>query len=475
MRAVQTLWTANKDLLKDSFGWKHPQYNLMSWALSCLTLRKHYDDVVLNTDSKGYAIFHNHLKLPYSEIIVQYDNMNCHRDFWAYTKLFTYSIQDKPFIHVDGDVYLPNGISEKIESGALIAQNAEIGTAYYKKMVDHILNQPISIPKLLLEEMKKDSVSSYNAGVLGGNDLKFIKEYCRAAFNFIENNRLRYAEDWVANVNYNILFEQILFHCLVKKKKTEVSTIIDHRINDNGYSYNEFCDFYTFDSNKLMHIIGGHKQNERICELLSRTLLNKYPEYYHRIIELFPENNKRLGKCKNKYIALNPLTKMQESLAQYKDFLDKSFLQWSDISQDELLDQEKKSYNYFSFLNNTKKKRALIKLKTNPHLFIFQIPENWDYMTKDFMKNRVSKDFAFYKFDIACIPTLLHDGYKEVPINDIHYNILVLLGKQRTFTSLLSKIKKCFPEEIRNNNAKIYQSVLLSLEYLFYYKLIYIE
>ena len=37
--------------MKHSFGWIHPEYNLMSWALSCLSLMEHYDEVELYTDS----------------------------------------------------------------------------------------------------------------------------------------------------------------------------------------------------------------------------------------------------------------------------------------------------------------------------------------------------------------------------------------------------------------------------------------
>ena len=45
MKIIQTFWTAGQDPLKHSFGWIHPEYNLMSWALSCLSLREHYDEV----------------------------------------------------------------------------------------------------------------------------------------------------------------------------------------------------------------------------------------------------------------------------------------------------------------------------------------------------------------------------------------------------------------------------------------------
>ena len=53
MKFIQTFWSAGLDPLKHGFGWSHPEYNLMSWALSCLSLRRHYDHVVLYTDSIG--------------------------------------------------------------------------------------------------------------------------------------------------------------------------------------------------------------------------------------------------------------------------------------------------------------------------------------------------------------------------------------------------------------------------------------
>lgn len=471
MRAVQTLWTGNKNLLKDSFGWIHPQYNLMSWALSCLSLKEHYEDVVLYTDFDGYTMFHDYLKLPYKDIIVQYEGLNCHQELWAYSKLFTYSLQEKPFIHVDGDVYLPHRLPKDIETGGLIAQNAEIGTSYYKHMVNEIMIRPIAIPDLLLEEMKKDSVSSYNAGVLGGNDLDFIREYCQTAFEFIENNQLRNVDGKAANVNCNILFEQILFHCLVEAKNKKVSTVIDHSINDNGYSYNEFCDFYSFDTNKLMHIIGGHKRNERICELLSRTLLDKYPEYYERIIKLFPSEHKRLDK---NITIQNPLFEIQNNIRQYEDFLNKEFQRWNKKTYKTLFEQEQKVSNYFQFLKDPVEKQEIRTINRNPYLFIYET-KGWDIETRSLMKNRLSGQHKSGHFDIACIPSLLHNGCKEVIINDLCYNILELLQKPQNLYSLSKELKPYLPVDIRENKEFTQNLILQTLEYLFYNKLIYIE
>ncbi len=77
MRIVQTFWTAGQDPLKHAFGWLHPEYNLMSWALSCLSLREHYDEVALYTDSEGKRILIDKLHLPYTEENVVFDDFPC--------------------------------------------------------------------------------------------------------------------------------------------------------------------------------------------------------------------------------------------------------------------------------------------------------------------------------------------------------------------------------------------------------------
>ena len=96
MKIVQTFWHGNNSLLDNSFGWMNPQYHLMSWALSCLSLKDNYQNIVLYTDSHGYEIFAEQLKLPYTDIIIQYDNLTCPEPHWAYPKLLTYSLQKEP-------------------------------------------------------------------------------------------------------------------------------------------------------------------------------------------------------------------------------------------------------------------------------------------------------------------------------------------------------------------------------------------
>lgn len=463
MRVVQTFWSGGKDPLTNSFGWLTPQHHFMAWALSCLELRKNYDEVFLYTDSAGYAVFAEKLSLPYSKIIIQYDDVECHPSHWAYTKLLTYSLQNEPFIHVDGDVFLPKRLKPSIESADLIAQNWEIGTAAcYGNMMNNIKEKTSTVlPQFLSNVITANSIPSYNAGVIGGNDLDFIKEYCNRAFQFIEMNNLRDPNPNEVEVIHNILFEQILFAALVKEKGKKVATVLDHSIGDNKYSYDEFCDFYKFEDTDLMHVIGGHKKNKRVCELLERVLLQKYPEYYSRIVNLFADTHKRIGK---NYIPDN-------SYHDYCTFLEELLHKWENVSNEELLELEKMSTQYFKFIREKARKKLKYKLKCNPYLEIYENSKDWPEETKNMIRNRIGTDFKAANFDIACIPILLNKGYKEVLIDDWAYNILVILENEHRFDAMLDKLD-LYIDNAKNKPTE--WAVDKVVEYLLYHKLIYV-
>lgn len=346
-------------------------------------------------------------------------------------------------------------------------------------MMNRIMANPVIMPDYLLADVEKDSIPSYNAGVIGGNDLNFIKKYCQAAFDFININRLNDVNNKAISVNYNILFEQILFCSLSEKMNKTVSTVINLSINDKGYTYTDFCNFYSFDKYDLMHIIGGHKRNKRVCELLSRTLLNKYPEYYKKIVELFTEEHTRLSSNNEKNASVTHIEKEEPmspyNIEDYESRLNTLSLQWKNISNKELFNLEEKSCNYFQFLNSPKEDRLTTVLKKNPYLSIYDIPDNWSSETKQYIKERIFEKFDKEKFDIVLIPELLYKGYKEVLIDDICYNILSLLHEEKTLNQLLDDLKPTFPLKLRDYETHIYNVAIKALEYLFYNKLIYID
>ncbi|MDR2954107.1 MAG: hypothetical protein LBV43_03400 [Prevotella sp.] len=478
MRIVQTFWSGGKNPINDGFGWLKPRYNLMSWALSCLSLRKQYDEVVLYTDSTGYDILINQLKLPYTDVIIEYDNLNCNPTLWAYPKVLTYSLQEKPFIHVDGDVFISRKFRPEIEFADLVSQNRETGTPYYKGMMEAIRREQVNIPEFLDEELIKDSISSYNAGIIGGNDLEFIKEYCDTAFKYIKDNHLDGREGMF--INHNILFEQILFYALTKQySEKRVTTVLDFSVNDNGYTYNDFCDLSKFEnSTKFLHILGGHKRNEKTCSLLGRVLLKQYPEYFFRIINLTPDFHKRFY-LKNSDFTISKLCNQDDivpksEVKKYDIFLQHLSVEWNKIPNKELIDLDIQSCNYFKFLNDSGKDKLSTIIRINPYINLYESSLKCSLENKLHLKKQINPDFYTNTFDIACIPDLLDNGYKEVLIDDLSYNILQILEEERTFSDLLKMLEVCFGSiDISKNYDTYYMQICSKLEYLFFHKLIY--
>ena len=468
MKAIQTFWTCGRSLLEHNFWWYNPQCHLMSWALSCLSLHENYDEVILYTDVNGYKVFGELLQLPYTDIIVQYEGLSCPEPHWAYPKMLTYSLQQEPFIHVDGDVFLPFRLNPGIESAGLIAQNREKGSDYYKSIMNDVLRRNLILPGYLREALMRESIPSYNAGVLGGNDLYFLHEYCQIAFRIMEENRLLESCNSKVCVNNNILLEQILFAVLAEVRHRSVATVIEGSVRDNGYSYGCFCNFYKYDFTQLMHLIGGHKRNPRVCDMLGKILLDKYPEYYRRIVALFPQNNLRF---QNETLHIStPDMSVQMCIAHYQDYLCSLFSSWNDLKTEELYLLEKRLSAYPHFLNAKVEVQKTFVIGKNPYLSLFEIPSFWPEEAGATLRKRINPGRADCPdvSDIVCIPCLLGKGYKELLISDLCYNILILLNVEMSFGDLYDRLRFCFSPDVRDNEESVYRMVMTEIEYLCY-------
>lgn len=103
----------------------------MSWALSCMSLRERFGKVTLYTDSRGVRMLIDRLGLPYDEVVVCFDGFDCLTCHWALAKVKTYSMKAEPFVHIDGDIYLPRPLPGVVAGARLVAQNKERCTDYY--------------------------------------------------------------------------------------------------------------------------------------------------------------------------------------------------------------------------------------------------------------------------------------------------------------------------------------------------------
>jgi hypothetical protein len=182
IKIIQTYWT--KPVMADSSfvegrnigRWLSLRYNCASWMYSCLKLSQFYN-VELYTDKIRYELLIEKLNLPYTNVHVCLDDLNdIPVQMWALSKLYTYSLQTEPFLHIDGDVYIWDRFASEIENAELVVQHIERekNRHYYRDALRFMQNNDFKIHTSLsgLIETEKPIIS-VNAGILGGHDIAY--------------------------------------------------------------------------------------------------------------------------------------------------------------------------------------------------------------------------------------------------------------------------------------------------------------
>lgn len=294
MKIVQTFWSAPSRPGSSQIdmggrmagGWLSERYHAISWTLSCLKFRQFYPRVELYTDSDGSAWLADKLGLPYTDVHQELNVLD-HYDhlLWALPKLYVYGLQDEPFIHADGDVFIWKRFDPAFERSGLLAQNFESNHFYYELILGQIAQELPFVPaciKGLLQPGTK--IRSLNAGIVGGCDTDFYRSYVRQAFEFVDRN-LPYLKNIDIGM-FNTVFEQLLLYRLAEEQGVTIHTAFE----DSGASFDQVISVNTIPMlNHYVHTIGVSKQNPLVCLELEARLKYEFPDYHRRIAGLYRE------------------------------------------------------------------------------------------------------------------------------------------------------------------------------------------
>lgn len=421
MKIIQTFWSSGRNPLEHSFGWPHAEYNLMSWTLSCLSLREHFDQVELYTDKRGYEVLIEKLHLPYTQVHVIYDDNLCLPQHWAYAKIKTYSLQTEPFLHIDGDMYFPKPIPQEILGAGLVAQNREIGTSYYQGMMNRVLAHPeFKLPQFIQETLDNGTIASYNMGIFGGNDIDFIRRYCQEVFAFFEANHMNDASVEYSNEECNVFFEQIFLAAMVDKEKKEVKGVLPHPVMDNGYFYKDICYLKEYDTNLFCHVLGGLKRDFNICRLLAKKTLALHSSYYWNIRNCFHHQ-------RSNYIILDKET---TEIHRYKSFVWNHIIKWSCIDNEAIKAEEELAAKGLNFTSRFDTRELDFHIKKATYMSIFEVNENISNDDTNLLRARFScPDYAQLKY--IAITHLSHKiGYNEIRLTKDEHLIISTLGEK---------------------------------------------
>ncbi|HTI07493.1 MAG TPA: DUF6734 family protein [Puia sp.] len=293
MKIIQSFWT--KPILAENVntggsrmngGWPHRMLNYCSWAMSCLQLRTFYDSVELVTDRLGKEILIDALQLPYSKVHVELDSLHAvHHGLWSIGKLYAYGMQKEPFIHVDNDVFIWADFGAELCRGDVIAQNVQYETSSYSNTFQDILKTFPCIPEYLRQYDGMKFVPCINAGILGGNDIEFIKKYVNEALTFIEDNKCQIIDrlSYTDFEDVNVICEQVMLSAFATAKEKKITCLFpDHKDVPDGIGV-----FHEARNNQqFVHCLGGYKKLRIVYAGLENRLRAAFPFYYKRITDL---------------------------------------------------------------------------------------------------------------------------------------------------------------------------------------------
>ena len=293
-------------------------------------------------------------------------------------------------------------------------------------------------------------------GIFGGNDVDFIHEYCDEALRFVRDNDINNASLPHLRVVCNIFFEQIILAAFADLKKREVASVLGRDVKDEGYSGFEFCDLAYYEQRAFFHLLGGHKRNPYNCDMIGKTLLRLYPEYYKRIVKMFPSLNKRFGALESEPART---ISIERCIARYEDFRGGLENEWHDMPVSRLVGLERQTAQFVRFCMASDEQRKELRLAVHPELHTFGIPEEWPPQAAEIIKRRLGCDPKLPLTALAFIPVLLGDGIKETPLTELHCHMIAFLsGKRVSYEELEEKVLSHFgvTTEIPNNSVELF-------------------
>lgn len=299
-------------------GFRTKKELAITLTLSVELAKKQFDDVELITNSFGKQLLIDHYKIPFTSVKVvldQFDNV-LDPNLWAYIKIYAYSIQDCPFIHIDNDVLLLTPIPENKLKYNLLFQNKEQIEEHkgYVRLLKEAKGFPKINPDILLSSVQ----FAYNCGVVGVNDLSIIKIWKEYVDEYLFHPKNQIVWGTVNDKHsHNHLFEQWFISALI------------HNLNYSDKVETLLGDDFMYEANnvfKYCHLWGPTKRENSLMQKVKSRLYRDYPQYKDLFeqpqthSEIFDDiyRNERWGEGKGSGAGSSP-----EITFEYRLFLQK--------------------------------------------------------------------------------------------------------------------------------------------------------
>lgn len=225
MKALYTFWS--KPLKENVSRCKSEKNFVLMFVYSMLWSTKWFEKVELNTDNYGYNIFKyfESNKIKIKNTLNNFEELDSYL-FWAYPKLYSLTLQDEPFIHIDGDIFIFRKLKDELFQGDFGFQNLE--TTYYERTYDRLINFYDKNYDNKPLEWNNNLKSAVNCGLMYFKDPELAKIFYKNVYNYFINidqnftSKLKKELQEIINVTYvtyPLLFEQYYLNCFIDSLK----------------------------------------------------------------------------------------------------------------------------------------------------------------------------------------------------------------------------------------------------------------
>lgn len=287
MRAVWTYWSRPMEAGK-STSWGSALDHFLAWGLSLFAARTHYAETTLITDRRGKRLLIDRLGLPFVDVSTELDRLG-HVDpsWWALGKLVSYSLQDRPFVHLDTDVFLWKALSPQVAEASVFAQCPEIHSndthAPQCEIERAFLLNGCKLPEEWEWERSQENAHfrEENCGVVGGTNVAFLRHFAETALDMVLN--ARNAEAWSSldvKTSYNMIVEQYLLSaCIGFHRFHPESPYRGVRVKYLFPSWSEGYDPNCAARVGYTHLMGGAKSHPAVRKRLEERMRREDPAY----------------------------------------------------------------------------------------------------------------------------------------------------------------------------------------------------
>jgi hypothetical protein len=273
MKLVYSLYIGKDNHHNGAFcGYQSSEDLLDSLLLSSTVSSRHFTSCELYCNSHAAKLIEaDGRNFPFTGIHTCFDHLDgwLRLHNWAYPKLVTYSLQTTPFVHLDYDAILVDGLPPALLKQQFIFQQQECITpykyTYYKKLHAEALQLG-----LLPSSVMDCPDFAMNMGLFActrAEALPMVGAYCDAAFAYVHGQQQRY-EEVILKHEQPMLFEQLFVANMLQnhqlKEGIDYDTFISPQSKNKFLPAYRFSHFYSDWKRKHIIVVAIKKELQRL-------------------------------------------------------------------------------------------------------------------------------------------------------------------------------------------------------------------